>query len=151
MNVSFAVLLLLVSYAKPIAGEATWYGNEFLGEHHAAYWHGEVPEFAPDVVDETYFGIASNDFEFGTILKISTEDHTAFGVVVDRMACWVEPYHIDLWPALAKELGFGPSFEEDAGRVIVQIEVVSLPTGYAFFIPSPWSFMHAEESSAGSY
>ena len=99
----------------------TWYGGPFIGEHHAAHWHGQSPLCAPDVVDYQYPGVAAcTDYEFGDILRFESNGRVAYGVVVDRRARHGPEYclYFDAWPFLAERLGFGPGYgSEDVGVV----------------------------------
>lgn len=133
-----AFLLSLLLALTPLSGDgtATWYGNEFIGKHHAAYWHGETPLGAPDVVNNIYLGVAApSDIPFGTKLLLIREStcmkHDSpydgvfvFATVVDRKANHKILHHYDLWPATAKALGFGPTFENDAGCIRAQVFIM---------------------------
>lgn len=111
----------------------TWYGEGFLGRHHAAYWHGQTPCGAPEVVTEDYPGIAAPiGLDHGTILAIERieacggqpspfDGERVLAIVVDRMGDFNNPGRYDAWPQVAKDLGFGPTFEEDDGCVWVRI------------------------------
>ncbi|GAG29268.1 unnamed protein product, partial [marine sediment metagenome] len=73
-GIAFLLSFLLVLTPVSKEGVATWYGNEFVGKHHAAYWHEKTPSGAPDVVDDTYLGIAApSDIPFGTKLLLIRE------------------------------------------------------------------------------
>jgi len=98
-------------------------GDGYLGRYHSASWSGETPAGWPEVVDLTHYGIATSDWSipFGTELCIEIVSFSdwaegayderigtiACGVVVDRMAWWVERHYgpsVDLWPALFQRL-----------------------------------------------
>lgn len=133
-----ALLLSFLLVLTPVStdGVATWYGNGFIGKHHAAYWHEKTPSGAPNVVDDAFFGIAApNDIPFGTKLLLIREStcmkHSSpydgsfvFATVIDRKARHEIPHYYDLWPATAKALGFGPFSEGDAGCLKVQVYVI---------------------------
>ena len=128
VGLALLALFLLVARADADGGPAPafyygWGDVGYLGEHHAAYWHGETPWGWRDVVDLVYPGIATADarIPFGTRLCIEVVavpawaageyDHLvgrrAAGVVVDRMASWVYAEMgpaVDCWPALARRL-----------------------------------------------
>jgi hypothetical protein len=110
------------------AATMTWYGGAFLGQHHAAHWHGQIPAHAPSVVTTDYPGVAAcTDYEFGTVLRFKRGERIAYGIVVDRRARYGPEYcgYFDAWPALAQRLGFGPSYgPNDKG--VVQVEVSRL-------------------------
>lgn len=104
----------------------TWYGgNTFIGQHHAAYWHGF--RGAPQVVTMDYPGVAACiDYPFGTVLRFQRGDRIAYGVVVDRRARYTSEYceYFDAWPYLAQQLGFGPSYGHlDVGVVQVTVSI----------------------------
>lgn len=107
----------------------TWYGGPFIGEHHAAYWHNEVPPGAPDVVGFQYPGVAACDsYAFGDVLRFEGNGRIAYGVVLDRRARHDSEYcgYFDAWLALAKQLGYGPLFDgADAGAVGVEVTRLS--------------------------
>jgi len=95
----------------------TTYGinDEFTGQRHAASWHGVTPNGAPETVDKSYMGAASNDFPFGTVLRVTSvaecngDDQIRKSVevtVVDRLATPFVGY-VDLWPAAAEQLNMG--------------------------------------------
>ena len=83
-----------------------------------------------------HFGIAAPpDVPFGTRLFITrlapcnslcSQDYnntSIIAVVVDRKASLAQGSY-DLWPAAAKALGLGPSFDDDVG--CIKIRVISL-------------------------
>jgi uncharacterized protein (DUF111 family) len=104
--------LMLVANMQLI--RITSYGIDdcFYGQRHASSWHGETPDDAPEVVDDAYYGAASNDFPFGTVLRVTriaecngdpTIHATVRVKIVDRLAGDITGY-VDLWPAPAKVL-----------------------------------------------
>lgn len=135
-GIAFLLSFLFALTPASEEGVATWYGNDFVGQHHAAHWHQKTPSGAPDVVDDAYFGIAApSDIPFGTKLLLIREstctNHDSpydrafvFATVIDRKARHEIPHYYDLWPATAKALGFGPTFENDAGCLKVQVYIV---------------------------
>jgi len=85
-----------------------------LGSHHAAYWHGQVPAGCPNVVTDSFYGVAVADWSipFGTRLEIEVVGvpgwarqqyshligRKVVAVVLDRMPRgWGTA--IDCWPA----------------------------------------------------
>lgn len=115
-NSLIAILLALHVIKLPVT--VTTYGidDQFSGRRHASSWHDETPPGAPEVVDNEYYGAASNDFAFGTVLHVRVaaectgellERSSAVTVtVVDRLANGITGY-VDLWPAPAAEIGLG--------------------------------------------
>lgn len=105
--------------SQPVPVKITTYGinDEFYGKRHASSWHMETPLGAPEHVDSSYLGAASNDFEFGTVVEVTAatecsgshsvlNGNTVTVVIVDRLAEGYNGY-IDLWPAAAEEIGLG--------------------------------------------
>jgi len=118
-------------------GIATWYGNEFIGKHHAAHWHNETPIGAPEVVTDSYLGVAApSNIPFGTkllIIRKSTcmghespyDGAFVIATVIDRKKNHTIPHYYDLWPMTAKMLGFGPlSATADDGCVKVKVYIL---------------------------
>ncbi len=107
----------------------TWYGNEFVGRHHAAHWHGQTPPGFSDTVQPEEFGVAAPiTVPFGTRLRFTRLDDptlTVEAVVVDRMRDFHNPQRYDAYPAVAEALGFGPAFgPDDVGVIRVRVEVI---------------------------
>lgn len=136
-GIAFLLSFLLILTPISNDGVATWYGNEFVGKHHAAYWHEKTPSSAPEVVTNDFFGVAApSDIPFGTklllIRKCTCMGHSSsydgafiIATVIDRKANHEVPHYYDLWPASAKALGFGPSFSgNDAGCIRVQVYTI---------------------------
>jgi len=138
---SIAFLLSFLFILTPVSenGTATWYGSNednFIGKYHAAYWHNETPQGAPEFVTNNFLGVAApKSIPFGTkllIVRKSTcmghqspyDNAFIFATVLDRKADYTTPHYYDLWPATARALGFGPTFENDAGCIQVQVFVV---------------------------
>lgn len=130
-----SLFAFLLAFFQLIDREAvcTWYGEEFIGRRHAASWHQQTPIGFPEVVTLTHFGIAAPpDIPFGTRLFITRSapcnplcsqeyNNTSIIVtVVDRKASLAQGSY-DLWPAAAKALGFGPSFEGDVGCIKIRV------------------------------
>ena len=111
-----ALLFSLKILIMPVI--VTNYGidDEFTGKRTASSWHNMTPPGAPEVVDNEYYGAASNDFAFGTVLHVRVaaecsgellERSSAITVtVVDRLANGITGY-VDLWPAPARDVGLG--------------------------------------------
>lgn len=97
-----------------------------LGQHHAAYWHGETPACAPPVVDITYYGVAACEaYPFGTLLRIEdieTGRHV-YAVVIDRRARYTSEYcgYFDAWPATMDALG---ADARERGVLRVRVSIV---------------------------
>jgi len=116
MNIILAGLaLILAANSKPTV--ITTYGIDdiFYGRRTASSWHHQTPSGAPEVVNDTYMGAASNVFPFGTRLRVfltaectgeSVQPRFVDVTVVDRLAIGFNSY-IDLWPAPAAVLGLG--------------------------------------------
>lgn len=132
------LLPFLFAFFQLIDKEAicTWYGEEFIGRRHAASWHQQTPTDFPEVVTMTHFGVAASpDIPFGTKLFITrlapcnplcSQKHNNTSIivtVVDRKASLAQGSY-DLWPAAAKVLGFGPSFDDDVGCIEIKVEAV---------------------------
>jgi len=110
---------------------ATWYGNQFIGCHHAAYWHSRTPVGFTPVVDTARFGVAApSSIPFGTKLRITrictcwgeprvTDGRQVVVTVVDRRARSVWGYY-DLWPAPAEAL----DMVED-GCIKIQVDILA--------------------------
>lgn len=109
----------------------TWYGGSYVGQPHSAYWQNAWYGALPSVVTEDVHGIASNDYPLGTILRIETVEtcqgiehrRVGYGVVLDGMHRRISG-QVDVWPALAEVLGFGPSVAVDHGCLRVKVGVV---------------------------
>lgn len=111
-----ALLLALRIVATPVVATSYGIDDEFSWQRHASSWHAQTPAGAPETVDEEYYGAASNDLPFGTIVRVTilTECNgdplgsrrTVTVTVVDRLANGLSGY-VDLWPAPAKEVGLG--------------------------------------------
>ena len=131
----FYVALLLIEDAQ-----LTWYGNEFVGRHHAAYWHQQVPAGFSDTMQPDEFGVAAPlHVPFGTRLRLTRLDTgaTVEAVVVDRMRNFRNPNTYDAYPAVAQALGFGPWAEEqDCGVVRVKVEIIREWRDYAVSMES---------------
>lgn len=111
---------------------ATWYGGSYVGQSHSAYWQGAFYGALPSVVTEDVHGIATNDYPLGTILRIETVEtcqgiehrRVGIGIVLDRMRHDISG-QVDVWPALAEVLGFGPTYgDRDVGCLRTRVEVV---------------------------
>lgn len=112
------IALLLALHVIKLPVTVTTYGidDQFTGRRHAASWHNMTPPGAPEVVDNEYYGAASNDFSFGTVLHVRVaaecsgellERSSAVTVtVIDRLANGITGY-IDLFPAPARAVGLG--------------------------------------------
>ena len=113
----------------------TWYGPEQTnGEPFvAAYWHGELPEGAPAIVDYEYFGVAtaSREIPFGTRIRFTVlntvreEDYSIVGntvvaTVVDRLSDEGGAVEFDLWPAAFLKL----TGDLDIGIVYIKAEIL---------------------------
>ena len=138
-----SLLALLFAFFQLVDRDAvcTWYGEEFIGRRHAASWHQQTPEGFPEIVTLIHFGIAAPpDIPFGTKLFITrlapcnllcSQEYNGTSIiviVVDRKASLAQGSY-DLWPAAAKALGFGPSFEGDVG--CIKIRVIAILDNHA--------------------
>ena len=129
MDAIFRMLLLFALWTPlEVGARVTWYGGRdvYLGKRHAASWNGETPAGFPEVVTTSALGCAAPYWiPFGSVVRLTRWDgereYRAYAIVVDRTASgetW------DVWPAVAKDLGFGPSFgKEDRGAVNAVIEI----------------------------
>lgn len=129
-------LLLILSLLAPVTpareGRLYWYGqgDGYLGRHHASYWHGQVPEGFPGVVDLEHFGIAaSSEYPFGQRLKLTRicacngvpperDGSSVEAVVVDRLGVDDERL-FDAWPATWLKLA-----DFETGCIKVSVEVI---------------------------
>jgi len=88
----------------------TWYGSESdgcLGARHGASWHGDACGL-PEVVDLESFGCAAPRWvPYCSKLVVCRGEHCVVVTVVDRQADDLlgGRWHVDLWPAAARELG----------------------------------------------
>ena len=129
------LLALLFAFFQLVDREAvcTWYGEDFIGRRHAASWHQQTPAGFPEVVTLTHFGVAAPpDIPFGTMLFITrlapcnplcSQEYNGTSIIVtviDRKASLAQGSY-DLWPAAAKVLGFGPSFDKDVGCIKIRV------------------------------
>ena len=121
-----------------LAAIVTWYGPDCTNgdPYTASYWHGELPEDAPAVVDYHYFGVAtaSREIPFGTQIKFivlnvpkwAKEEYggiignTVIATVVDRMRD-PDGDRFDLWPAAAEVL---MGDYQEIGTVFVKAEIL---------------------------
>lgn len=113
------------------SAKLTWYGGPYVGQHHAAYWHGETPKGFPDVVTLEDLGVAAPyEVPFGTVVRITRIGHCAgynseldgrsvYAVVVDRLGQNI-PKHYDAFPATFQALG---TLDEGCLRVRVEVLV----------------------------
>ena len=122
---------------------ATFYGDGtdgYLGEHPAAYWHSELPPGAPNVVDDSYYGVAINGIPFGTVLELevvgvpSWADEGELDIVGNKVTVTVWDRVsvdglFDLTPAAAREL-MGREWQR-IGRVTVKVRLVEDLCGLA--------------------
>jgi len=104
------VVTLCVAVVAPQSVTLTYYGtvgDGYLGQHHAAYWHG-LDCGLPSSVDEMHFGTAAPaSVPFCSQLAACYEDRCVSVTVVDRQrddVLFGLP-HLDLWPAPAAALG----------------------------------------------
>ena len=119
------------------AATCTWYspdctdGNPYV----AAWWHGELPDGAPAIVDYEYFGVAtaSREIPFGTRIRFTVlntvreEDrgiigNTVIATVVDRLGDEDGEVEFDLQPASALAL-MGRDYRR-IGIVYVKAEIL---------------------------
>ena len=115
---SSLIVLLLALHIASVPVTVTTYGidDEFTLRRHAASWHEVTPLGAPEVVDEAYYGAASNDLPFGTIVRVTVltecngdmlqSSRTVTATVVDRLRADISGV-VDLWPAAARKVGLG--------------------------------------------
>lgn len=104
LALAFALLL-----REPMPATLTHYGtgDEFLGQHHGAYWHGNSCGL-PSVVDLVSYGVAAPRWvPYCTEVLVCYQEQCVIAVVADRMADDVlnGQAHLDLWPAAAQALG----------------------------------------------
>lgn len=115
---------LVLCFVVPLEPSATltWYGGPYMGQHHAAYWHGETPRGFPEVVTEDGMGVAAPyDIPFGTVLRFTRLDGSGRYVdlvVIDRLAKDTPGWY-DAWPLAFDKLG-----DRDEGRIKVRVEIV---------------------------
>ena len=121
-----------------LAAIVTWYGPDCTNgdPYTASYWHGELPEDAPAVVDYHYLGVAtaSREIPFGTQIKFTVlnvpkwakEEHSGIignmviATVVDRLGDADGRVEFDLWPATAEVL---MGDYQEIGTVFVKAEI----------------------------
>ena len=88
----------------------TWYGSEsdgLLGARHGASWHGDACGLS-EVVDLEGYGCAAPRWiPYCSRVVVCQGEQCIVVVVVDRQADDVigGRWHVDLWPAAARELG----------------------------------------------
>ena len=129
----------IVLIVTVLAAIATWYSPDCTNgdPYVAAYWHSELPENAPAVVDYQYLGVAtaSRAIPFGTQIKFTVLNvpkwakeeysgiigNTVIATVVDRLGDEDGRVDFDLWPNTALTL-MGSDYQE-IGTVFVKAEI----------------------------
>ncbi len=130
-DIDLPILLVLAV----LVATCTWYGPaQTNGDPFtASWWHHELPEGAPAVVDYEYFGVATalRDIPFGTRIRFTVlntvreEDrdivgNTVIAVVVDRLGDEDGEVEFDLWPVAFKVL----AGDLDVGVLYVKAETL---------------------------
>lgn len=94
----------------------TWY---FLTTNHAAYWHNQTPADFPTRPTYTHLACACpKEYPFGTRFLFRRDNKWAEAICVDRTKSGDS---FDAWPELARRLGFGPTYKNDAGIIPVSV------------------------------
>ena len=106
-------VLVLSLIGKQVTVTSYGIDDQFSNQRTAASWHQQNPRGAPHTVVDDYMGAASNDYPFGTVLQVTTNEtcwhegrpeKTVTVVIVDRMANGIHDW-VDLFPMPARELG----------------------------------------------
>ncbi|MHB1354585.1 MAG: RlpA-like double-psi beta-barrel domain-containing protein [Anaerolineae bacterium] len=106
-------VLTLLLVGKQVTVTSYGIDDRFSNQRTASSWHQQSPEGAPHTVVDDYMGAASNDYPFGTVLQVTTNEacwresrpeRTVTVVIVDRMATGIHDW-VDLFPEPARILG----------------------------------------------
>jgi len=103
-------ITLIAALVSPQPVMLTYYGTTgdgYLGQHHAAYWHG-LDCGLPVMVDKTHFGAAAPaSVPFCSQIIVCHVTRCVLVTVIDRQRDDVLRGlpHLDLWPASAAALG----------------------------------------------
>lgn len=105
--------IVLSVIGKPVTVTSYGINDQFSNQRTAASWHQQNPSGAPHTVVDDYMGAASNDYPFGTVLQVTTNEtcwhegrpaKTVTVVIVDRMETGIHDW-VDLFPEPARQLG----------------------------------------------
>jgi hypothetical protein len=106
-------VLVLSLIGKQVTVTSYGIDDQFSNQRTASSWHQQTPKGAPHTVVDDYMGAASNDYPFGTVLQVTTNDtcwhegrpeKSVTVVIVDRMATGIHDW-VDLFPEPARVLG----------------------------------------------
>lgn len=105
-----SAITLVAALVSPQPVTLTYYGTAgdgYLGQHHAAYWHG-LDCGLPVRVDKEHFGAAAPaSVAFCSQIVVCYQARCVLVTVIDRQrddTLFGLP-HLDLWPAAAAALG----------------------------------------------
>jgi len=140
VNIEMPIKMFVV--LATLAASLTWYGPDCTNgdPYISSWWHNELPDGAPAIVDYEYFGVAtaSREIPFGTQVKFTVINipkwakvkyggiigNTVIATVVDRLGDEYGEVDFDLWPAAAEVL-MGRDYQE-IGTVYVKAEIGDL-------------------------
>lgn len=103
------VLVLTLVFGGGEKFFVSYYGTEsdgYIGQYHGSYWHGYDCGL-PDVVDDVNYGAAAPRWiPYCSKLLVCSDTKCVLVTVVDRQRDDIINGfpHIDVWPAVAKEL-----------------------------------------------